>query len=75
MADTNPTEAEDGFYYFDLSIDERTLSVVGELFPESSTSGVQVVGRPDFIFAVPAEILAIQQGVNAIGNASPGEAF
>jgi hypothetical protein len=45
LADTNPTEAEDGYYYFDLSQAETNGHVI-DIFPESSTSGVQVVGVP-----------------------------
>lgn len=46
LTDTNPAEAEDGFYYFDLSEGERDVSIIGEIFPESATSGVQVIGVP-----------------------------
>lgn len=45
VADTNPTEAEDGYYYFDLTQAETNGNIV-ELFPESVTSGVQVLGVP-----------------------------
>ena len=48
LTDINPTEAEDGFYYFDLTTAERDVSIIGEVFPESSTSGVQVIGVPAF---------------------------
>jgi hypothetical protein len=45
LTDTNPIEAEDGYYYFDLSAAETNANIV-ELFPESSTSDVQVLGVP-----------------------------
>jgi hypothetical protein len=61
LADTNPTEAEDGFYYFDLSSGERDVSIIGEVFPESSTSGVQVIGVPAFFMANAA--VAAEQGI------------
>lgn len=51
LADLVPVEAEDGFYYFGLTSDERNVSIIGEIFPESSTSGVQVIGVPAFFMA------------------------
>jgi len=48
LSDVNPTEAEDGYYYFDLTEIERTGTWF-ELYPESSTSGVQVIGVPGYI--------------------------
>jgi hypothetical protein len=30
LTDTNPTEAEDGFYYFDLTESERDVSIIGD---------------------------------------------
>jgi hypothetical protein len=53
LADTNPTEAEDGYYYFDLSINERNLTTIGEIFPKSSTSGIRVIGVPSFVTPKP----------------------
>jgi hypothetical protein len=48
---TTPVEIEDGYYYFDLTLSERSVEVIGEIFPESSTPGVQVVGIPPYFFA------------------------
>jgi hypothetical protein len=45
VSDTNPTEAEDGYYYFDLTAAETNGNIL-EIFPESATSGVQVIGIP-----------------------------
>ena len=45
LTDTNPTEAEDGYYYFDLTQAETNGDTL-EVFPESGTSGVQVIGCP-----------------------------
>ncbi len=45
LADVNPVEAEDGYYYFDLTQAETNGNII-EIFPESSTAGVQVLGVP-----------------------------
>lgn len=42
LADTNPTEKEDGFYLFSTTVAERTGDTLN-YYPESSTSGVQVI--------------------------------
>ncbi len=49
--DVNPTEVEDGFYNFDLTQAESDGDVL-DLFPESSTADVQVVGVPGTMFTV-----------------------
>lgn len=51
MADANPSEIGLGYYYFDLSENERDVAIIGEIFPVSSTSGVQVMGDPGFLHA------------------------
>ena len=43
--DTNPTELENGFYVFDLTTAETNADLV-LIMPESSTSGVDVIGAP-----------------------------
>jgi hypothetical protein len=48
LSDVNPAEAEDGYYYFDLTEAERTGTWF-EIYPESSTSGVQVIGVPGYL--------------------------
>ena len=53
ITDTNPTETEDGYYVFDLAQAETNADVLNS-YPESSTSGVQVIGDPGTIFTVPA---------------------
>ena len=50
--DVNPTEVEDGYYVFDLLQAETNADVL-DLYPESSTSNVQVIGVPGTIFTVP----------------------
>ena len=42
LADVNPTETEDGYYLFDLTQAETNADVL-DFYPESSTSGVQVI--------------------------------
>lgn len=59
LTDTNPTEAEDGFYYFDLTAAERDVTIIGEIFPESSTSGVQVIGVPGYLVASVASVTVV----------------
>ena len=72
LTDTNPTEAEDGFYYFDLSAGERNVAVIGEAFPSSSSPGVQVIGVPGaFMIGNTAEILTVLQSGKAVQVPSP----
>jgi len=42
LADTNPTEMEDGYYLFDVTADE-TNGITADFFPESATANVQVI--------------------------------
>lgn len=42
LADTNPTEMEDGYYLFDVTAGE-TNGTTADFFPESSTTNVQVI--------------------------------
>lgn len=72
LTNTNPTEAEGGFYYFDLTEAERTVSIIGEIFPVSSTGGVQVIGVPAlYLVGNAAEILAVVQGAQVVQVESP----
>jgi len=50
--DTNPTEQEDGYYVFDLTQAETNADVLN-IYPESSTTDIQVVGKPVTIYTVP----------------------
>jgi hypothetical protein len=59
LTDTNPTESQDGYYYFTISDDERDVTIIGEIFPESSTSGVQVIGVPAYFMAAPITVVPI----------------
>ncbi len=43
ITDTNPTETEDGYYLFDLTQAETDADNIA-IYPESSTSNVQVIG-------------------------------
>ena len=51
LDDTNPTEIEDGYYLFDLTRAETNGGVL-DLYPQSSTSDVQVVGVPGTVYTV-----------------------
>lgn len=68
--DVNPTEASGGFYYFDLSADERDVQIIGEIFPVSSTSGVQVIGVPAFF----AKTSPVDLTANAIAEVASAAA-
>ena len=45
LTDTTPTETEDGYYLFDLTQAETNADDF-DLYPESTTSGVQVIACP-----------------------------
>ena len=49
IADTNPTEIEDGYYEFDLTAGETDGDVL-DILPESSTADIQVIGSPARVF-------------------------
>jgi hypothetical protein len=73
LEDLHPVEIEDGYYYFDLSTSEQTGAVF-ELFPESSTAGVQVIGVPGrmesnaMLRAIEAKTELIGTGAALIGR-------
>ena len=52
LSSTNPTETESGFYEFDLTQAETNANWL-DIYPESSTSGVQVIGVPGGMGTVP----------------------
>ncbi|HYW80309.1 MAG TPA: hypothetical protein VE890_12065, partial [Thermoguttaceae bacterium] len=76
LSDTNPTEAEDGFYLFDLTSSETDAYVL-EFYPESSTADVQVIAVPATVYTTPTyfQDLSIGPGsglvkaVDSSGNA------
>ena len=47
--DTNPTEKEDGYYWFDLTQAETNYDTI-EFYPESSTSTIQVIAVPGTVY-------------------------
>src|SRR6056297_116300 len=51
--DTNPTELEDGFYYFPIT-DTGSNGDCILICPASSTSDIQVIGCPAAVFTTPA---------------------
>ena len=61
--DVNPTESENGFYLFDATQDESNADAI-DLYPESTTSGVQVIGVPGTIY--PDEVNAIKAAADLI---------
>ena len=63
--DTNPTELEDGYYYFALTQAETNADML-LILPESSTADVQVIGQPPAIFTNPPYF-------NALGIESDGD--
>lgn len=63
--DVNPTELEDGFYEFELTQDETNASWI-DLFPESSTQDVQVVGVPGGMATVPPNFNTLIIANNAV---------
>jgi hypothetical protein len=50
--DTNPTETEDGYYEFDLTQAESAADWL-DLYPESTTPNIQVIGVPGGMPTVP----------------------
>jgi hypothetical protein len=64
VADTNPTETEDGFYLFDLTQAETNANVL-DFYPESATADVQVVAVPGTVYTVPS---GFQAGVQQTGD-------
>lgn len=74
LTDTNPTEAEGGFYYFDLTEAERTVAIIGEIFPTSSTGGVQVIGVPASYLSSEATggVVNVLPAVGIVADRSPG---
>lgn len=51
--DTNPTELEDGYYYFDITAAETSGDLIN-LHPVSSTANVLVIGCPAAAYTTPA---------------------
>lgn len=52
LADTNPTELEDGYYAFDMAQEECNADHL-LLCPQSSTTNIVVIGCPAVIFTEP----------------------
>jgi hypothetical protein len=65
VTDTNPTEVEDGKYRFDLTQAETNGNKL-ELFAESSTASILVIGLPEVIYTRPANFQAL--GIEADGD-------
>jgi len=63
--DANPTEQEDGFYTFLLTTAETNGDKLN-IYPESSTSNIQVIGVPSVIYTRPENFQEL--GVEADGD-------
>lgn len=51
LADTNPTETEDGYYLFDLTQSETNGHAL-DLYPECSDSAVVVIADPPTVYTL-----------------------
>jgi hypothetical protein len=68
--DTNPTEIKNGFYRFDATQSETDANKI-EIFPVSSTSGVQVILVGGVIYpqrAVPAKGMKVTHRREDLGE-------
>jgi hypothetical protein len=65
ITDPNPTETEDGYYLFDLTQGETNAKVL-DIYPESSTSNVRVIGVPGTIYTDPPNLSNL--GVESDGD-------
>ena len=63
--DTNPTETEDGYYEFDITQAESNANNL-DLYPESSTADVQVIGVPGGQVTTPPNYSAL--GIESDGD-------
>lgn len=72
LGDTNPTEVEDGYYLFDLTQAETNANWL-DLFPESATANIQVVGVPGSMGTVPVNFQARVIDSGGIGDANVEE--
>lgn len=54
LTDLNPVEDEKGFYYFDLTTEERSVQFLGELFPQCSDSAIEVIPLPPNYYPTPS---------------------
>ena len=73
LADTNPTEMEDGFYLFAVTAAESN-GVTADFFPESSTNNVQVICSEHNRYLLPQGGVATLDNQNTIISAVSGAA-
>lgn len=76
VADTNPTETEDGYYLFDLTQAETNGNVL-DFYPDSSTANVVVIAVPGTVYTIPPSfqsltVAAIQSGLATPTNITAG---
>lgn len=68
LADTNPTEMEDGFYLFNVTAAESN-GVTADFFPESTTNNVQVICAEHNRYLLPQGGVATLNNQNSIISA------
>lgn len=73
LADTNPTEMEDGYYLFNVTAAESN-GVTADFFPESSTNNVQVICSEHNRYLLPQGGVATLDNQNTIISAVSGAA-
>lgn len=71
LADTNPTELEDGYYLFDITAAESN-GVTADFFPESSTNNIQVICVEHNRYLLPEGGAATLANQNTIISAISG---
>lgn len=59
VTDTNPTETEDGYYLFDLTQAETNADVL-DIYPESSTADIEVIGVPGTVYTLSGVVFKNQ---------------
>lgn len=71
LADTNPTEMEDGYYLFNVTAAESN-GVTADFFPESTTNNVQVICAEHNRYLLPQGGVATLSNQNSIISALSG---
>jgi len=69
LADTNPTEMEDGYYLFDVTSGE-TNGTTADFFPESSTANVQVIPVEHARYLSLEDVIAAKTNTITAGKVS-----
>jgi len=72
--DTNPTELEDGYYYFDLTAAETDGNMI-TICPASSTGDIQVLGVPGTVFTRRGESSHVHHVAKTGNDSNGGHSF